>query len=259
VKEPILDTIVSIVPIIKKIHTYDILIGVTDREYILYYEACHAIDLGLNVGDPIPLNDPSLLNALNGVHSKDRKLNEANEEPYLYLVQPIYDKTKTIVGTLFIAHALENGGLGHVINEVQTISQDLVECVDIMTTQILDLSMTSEHILRGSRQVVSKSTQVNNIASFIREVSDQTNLLGLNAAIEAARVGKMGAGFGVVANEIRKLSINTKEATHRIERMLDDVQSSILNVEKEIEIATLSTSKQTKILGELKEITQRFK
>lgn len=87
---------------------------------------------------------------------------------------------------------------------------------------------------------MQKSSNVNQVASFIREISEQTNLLGLNAAIEAARVGEAGAGFGVVAKEIRKLSVDTKDATTRIEESLLAVRQSIQGMENEIgEISAL--------------------
>ncbi|WP_367988043.1 methyl-accepting chemotaxis protein [Paenibacillus sp. Lou8.1] len=89
-------------------------------------------------------------------------------------------------------------------------------------------------------------------------MSEQTNLLGLNAAIEAARVGEAGAGFGVVAAEIRKMSTGTKEATGRIEQSLQAVRQSVYNMEQEITQITVSSQEQAKLVSEFMNIIDQL-
>ena len=84
--------------------------------------------------------------------------------------------------------------------------------------------------IRGAGQVVNNLAtdvgQINSVLEVIRAIAEQTNLLALNAAIEAARAGEQGRGFAVVADEVRNLATRTRTATDEIVGMIDTLQQS---------------------------------
>lgn len=79
------------------------------------------------------------------------------------------------------------------------------------------------------KNVNSMTGKIDEVMDLIKEIADETRLLGLNAAIEAARAGEAGLGFGVVAEEIRKLSTDSKQTVGKIKEFTNEIKSSVDN------------------------------
>src|SRR5438270_12298024 len=88
------------------------------------------------------------------------------------------------------------------------------------------------------QELGERASAIGRIVEVINTISDQTNLLALNAAIEAARAGEHGLGFGVVAEEVRKLSERTAQSAEEITKVVNDVQNCATQASKQMKFST---------------------
>lgn len=166
--------------------------------------------------------------------------------------------------------------LENTIDEVAGIAERTTESAASGQQELSKMGSTMQQIEEAAASIASKfevlnekARNIDSVKETINKVADQTNLLSLNAAIEAEKAGEYGRGFSVVANEVRRLADQTAVATLDIEQMVKEMQSAVstgvlsmdkftAQVRRSSEDVNQVSSELTQIIDEVQELTPRF-
>lgn len=156
--------------------------------------------------------------------------------------------------------------LNQVVENENANKKQLEETIDKINNSYKSVDTTSKNILESltkfqevkskGLELSNKAKDINNIVLIVAEISDQTNLLALNASIEAARAGEMGKGFSVVAEEVRKLAEETKDAVKNINSNLELFVTDIGELVQKIEAQYYVLEKETSNLENVRTLSK---
>lgn len=220
------DHVIKILPIIHSMIP-DVGIGITNREEWLAYFPGKKIDLGVKAGAKINPNEPLADCIRNNKWIKEEVPAEFFGVTFTGYAAPIFYENEVIGAVAIQFQEQDERNLRRISDQMVTSITQANESITEIAAGAEGLTGISHALLEESKRASVEMNQTEEVITFIKRIADQTNLLGLNASIEAARAGDMGRGFGIVANEIRKLSNETVSSTEKIRTMLTQFQKTM--------------------------------
>ncbi|MCR5119425.1 MAG: hypothetical protein K6B44_07375 [Lachnospiraceae bacterium] len=247
----VLQSFIKTIPVIKDAFGMDIMMSITDGNKFLAYWPGNKMVADIHVGDTLSHDDPMWTSFTTG-----RKLQQiCPADVYGFAFKAITIAIKDgaeIVGTMGIAISLENETytneaskrLLEAVDRVQKEADNAKECNESIKNSGVVINDSTERILQNV-------TDVKNFAKEIQKISNKTNILSLNASIEAARSGEAGKGFAVVADEMNKLANDIKVSSGKILDIIEQFVVDINLMKKNLGVQNQSQAQQLELTESL--------
>jgi len=255
----LLQAFVQITPVLPELLTQRVGMVVADKEKWIAANSIEEIASQVVVGETVKSESAVAV----AMREERRVVVNVKKEvygvPYVAVSIPIRENG-VVIGAVAIHQSLEQHDLLH--NTASTLAESvdgLTKALQMISNKASVLAASGSSLKTLADKAYTEVGQTDKVITFIKSVASQTNMLGLNAAIEAARVGEQGRGFSVVAEEVRKLAVNSAESAEQITETLMKIRDSIGKINEEINQVSAVNVEQAALIQEISARSQSLR
>lgn len=222
----ILERFVYVLPFLNELSTKDIGVGVTDLEKYLLYKPGKELDMKIWQGMPIKPHsacDVAIIEKRRVVMRGDASIFGM---PYIAVCCPVFDQAGAVIGTVVLTESVDlQDSMKNMAASLSGNIATIASTSEEISAQTQEIAATCQTVVGLVKDSLKRAQETDQVLALINNIASQTNLLGLNAAIESARVGEAGKGFGVVAAEIRRLANDSASSVEQINQILKTIRT----------------------------------
>lgn len=233
--EDLLEQYCRAMPLIQQLTVSDIGFSICDLEKCLCYKPGRKLQFPAKPGTPILPGS-----AVHTAIKENRRVvmrvpKEKFGIPYIAIALPVHNEIGKVIGAISVQESVDKqDSLQAMASFINTQVKELSVAAETISARIQELAAVGTSVVSNVAASAETARNTGAVVNLVKQISSQTNLLGLNAAIEAARVGDAGRGFSVVASEIRKLAVTSSESITKIDGVLKTIQSDSVKTHQEV-------------------------
>lgn len=220
-----------VMPYLEVFFDKELAVAVADKEKYIDVFCTDKMPIRTNANESIPKGG-AVYDSLN---SGENIIKKVPKEVYgIYFKSyaiPIKDESGEVKGIVVGGKSLEKSiKLYDLSKNIAEGMSQIASVIENLTLGVQELVRLNENTNNIVNSAIETTRNTDDILGFVQSISKQTNLLGINAAIESARAGEIGKGFSVVAQEIRKLSNSSSESIGKVDSVLKEITKAINNI-----------------------------
>lgn len=252
---PVAASFGSFAPVLSELFHDGAFLYMTDRNKITHRQSSGKFDMpNLQIGYELQERDIASKTIRSGKASFEEIDESRFGVPVFVSNYPLFDEDDTaeVVDTLGVITPRRTAAtLREMSESMESGLTGIAAAIEQLAASATSIHANEQALNGEIIEVIQISDEINEISAFIKEIADETKMLGLNAAIEAARAGEAGRGFGVVAEEIRKLSDQSKSTVPRIKKLTDNIIHRVNNVSEKSKSSLYSSQEQASATEEI--------